>query len=334
MVGDESNGIVTGSSTMQEAPTMHEAPAPAEDADRVPPVAICVPLYQKEPFIGAAIESALAQTFADFELIVLDNASTDRSAEVVRSFDDPRLVLVQNETTISGQQNFNKVVRLSRAPLVKVLSADDLIHPTSLERQIPIMDADPDLAVVSSRQDVIDENGALIAPARSLRTRDLVGRQVRATVLRRTVRHGGNPVGAWSNVLFRRTAFDAARGAPEDGDFFSSDISTWLRMLEHGDFYGIPETLCSFRINSGSSSAAVGKKGIEEQRRFIAGLRQKNPHLVRRSDTVYGALRYPLTRLRQQTIFAAAGPSDSSRRQTALRVMSLGRYSSNAGSAR
>jgi len=121
-----------------------DAPAP----ERIPAVSVCIPLYRKEAYIAETIRSVLAQTFTDFELIVLDNASPDRSAEIARSFRDPRLTVVENPVTIGPTENFAAAVALSRAPLVKVLCADDLLHPTCLESQVEVMAQDPTLAMV------------------------------------------------------------------------------------------------------------------------------------------------------------------------------------------
>ena len=222
----------------------------------MPSVSVCVPLYRKEEFVARTLRSVLDQTYTDFELVVLDNASPDRSAEIARSLDDPRVTVAQNPVTLSPVDNFNRVVELSHAPLVKVLCADDLLHPDCLARQMAVIADDPSLAMVSSRMDMIDEDGHVIARDRCLRTPDLVGRQQRSTVVRRLVRHGGNPVGGVNNVVFRRDAFKAAGTFPTDVDFFACDVALWARLLEHGDFHGLDETLSSFRINSGSHSSA------------------------------------------------------------------------------
>jgi glycosyltransferase involved in cell wall biosynthesis len=293
-------------------------------ADRIPAVSVCVPLYRKEAYIAETIRSVLAQTFTDFELIVLDNASPDRSAEIARSFRDPRITVVENPGTLPPVDNFNAAVALSRAPLVKVLCADDLLHPTCLERQVGVMEQDPTLAMVTCRQDVIDATGQVLAHDRGLRTLDLVGRQSRPAVVRRMVRHGGNPVGNVNNVVFRREAFDAAGGFGRDADFFSLDVSTWVRILEQGAYHGLDETLTSFRINAGSHSSAMGRHAIEVQHDFVAGLRRDNSAIVRPSDRMHGAARAPLTWLRHHLLFAAAGPARGVRTRLAASVLGIG----------
>ena len=304
--------------------TKDHVQAPA-DAARIPAVSVCVPLYRKEEFIAETLRSVLDQTYTDFELIVLDNASPDRSADIARSFDDPRVTVVVNPAAVLPIENFNKVVALSRAPLVKVLCADDLLHPHCLERQMPVISGDPTLAMVSSRMNLIDEHGRVMARDRCLRTPDLVGRQQRPAVVRRLVRHGDNPVGGVNNVVFRRDAFEAAGGFPTDVDFFASDVALWARILEHGDYYGMDETLVSFRINSGSHSSGMGRQAVVVQQEFVAGLRRENADIVRPSDRLFGALRAPLTGLRHHVLFAAAGPAQSTSRKLATRLLGAGR---------
>jgi glycosyltransferase involved in cell wall biosynthesis len=291
----------------------------------VPSVAVCVPLYRKERYIAETLRSVLQQTFTDFELIVLDNASPDRSGEIARSFHDPRVTVVANPTTVSPIDNFNKVVSLSHAPLVKVLCADDVLHPNCLGRQLSVITDDPSLAMVSSRMNMIDEQGSVVSRDRCLRTPDLVGHQGRAAIVRRLVRHGGNPVGGVNNVVFRRDAYDAAGGFSDAVDFFAADIGLWVRLLEHGDYYGMGETLSDFRINSGSHSSGMGGRAIGVQHDFVAGLRRDNTAIVRPSDRLFGLLRSPLTRMRHHMLFAAAGPADSPTRRMAGKLLGIGR---------
>lgn len=298
-VGEEGHGA-------SDAPS---APAPADAT--APLVSVCVPLYRKEAFIAETIQSVLDQTFTDFELVVLDNASPDRSGEIARGFSDPRVRVEQNAATIPPTENFNRVVSLSRGALVKVLCADDLLRPTCLERQVEVLQADSGVVMASCRDDLVDECGGVVSRDRGLRTADLVGRQDRATVIRRLVRHGGIPMGSVTHVMFRRAAFDAAGGFPLDQDFYIVDVAAWVRLLEHGDFYGIPETLTAFRVNSGSDSRDLGSQAIAIQRRFTASLIRDNAGIVRQRDRFFGALRAPLTRLRHHALFAAAGPSGS-----------------------
>lgn len=279
-----------------------------------PAVAVCVPVYDKEEYLERTLRSVLQQTFTDFELVVLDNASRDRSLEVAKQFDDPRLLIVENDATIPALENFNKVVALSTAPLVKVLMADDVLHPTCLERQVEVMRSEPGVAVVSARHDAVDDEDTVISRDRVLRTPDLIGRHGYRDVLRRVVRHGGNPLGGPTNVLFRRSAFEAAGGFPLDEDFFTTDVSTWLHLSREGDFYGIPESLCDFRLSAGSNSSKLRSEAVRIQRRWIRDLRRREKSQLSAGDVVHSMVRAPLTSLRHHLLFAAAGPHGRTQR--------------------
>lgn len=292
---------------------------------RTPAVSVCIPLYMKERFVAGTVRSILDQTFTDFELVVLHNASPDRSAEIVASFDDPRIRLVHNAETIPGPDNVTRAAGLATAPLVKIVAADDTLLPEALERQVAVL-ADPQIAVVSCRQNMIGEHDEVIYRDRSLRAPDLIGRRNRTTVVRRVVRHVGNPIGAYVNLMYRRSAYEAAGGMP-DVPWMAQDLAVVLETLRHGDFYGLDETLVNFRIASGSDSATHGREGLEEQVRYIDTLRRAERAVLRPSDTTYGRLRTPVMRCRHQMIVAAAGPPRSIRTRAATRVLSLSRAS-------
>ncbi|GAA2874055.1 hypothetical protein GCM10010472_34200 [Pseudonocardia halophobica] len=291
----------------------------------VPAVAVCIPLYNKEGFVSETIRSVLQQTFSDFELVIQDNASRDGSLAVARSFDDPRIRVLESAETIPATANFNRAVSASRARFIKVLPADDLLRPDCLARQWDILAHDPGLAMVSARHEVIDGDGEVVVRDRTLRHQDLIGKQGRSVVLRRVVRHGGNPIGNPGNVLFRRRAFADAGGFPEHEDFFSVDVSLWLKLLEHGDFFGIPDTLCSFRIEAGTDTLALGREAARIQRRFIEDLRRSNRGVVRRSDVMRGELRRPLTAARHRVLSAVGGPKNSPTRRLATTLLTVAR---------
>lgn len=288
-----------------------------------PAVSVCIPLYMKEQYIAETIRTILAQTFMNFEILILDNAGSDRSAAIASSFDDPRIVMFRNEQTIPGAENFAKVVTLGTAPLVKIVSADDVLYPTLLERQVRIMD-DPSIAVVSCRHNTVDEHGTVINRDRGLRHPHLQGRRGRATVLRRVVRHCGNPVGNDVNLMFRRRDYELAGGMP-DVPWIAQDVGLAVDLLRYGDFYGMPETLCAFRVATGSASAGASREGILEQGRFIDQLKHRNPEIVRASDSAFGRIRMPLMRARHRVIVDAAGPRGSLRQRTATTLLGLSR---------
>ena len=127
-----------------------------------PRLSIGLPVFNGEAFLAEAIGSLLAQTFRDFELLVCDNASTDRTREIVAELmtRDPRIRYTRNETNIGASPNFARVAKLTSAPLFKWAAHDDLYEPSYLEACIGLLDARPDVVLAHSDTLFIDETGA------------------------------------------------------------------------------------------------------------------------------------------------------------------------------
>ena len=132
----------------------------------MPSATIITPLHNGEAFVAAAIRSVLAQTFTDFEMLVVDNQSTDAGPDIVRSFDDPRVRLLSNPDHRGPASTRNVALAASRGRYIAFLDADDLWHPRKLELQISHM-SDLGSAFSWAAYDVIDVNGTVLRTQRS-----------------------------------------------------------------------------------------------------------------------------------------------------------------------
>jgi glycosyltransferase involved in cell wall biosynthesis len=269
----------------------------------MPSVSVCIPVHNGERFIAETVRSVLDQTYRDFEMVVLDNASTDDTGSVARSFTDPRVRVQRTPSSLSLPDNWNRAVQLSRAPLVKLMCADDLLHPRCLELQVAPMEADPGLAVVAARRHMIDEYSRVIVPRRGLS--GLVGVRTGVEVARRVVRLGTNPIGEGCNVLFRREDFAAAGGFRAERQHIM-DLDMWMRLLQYGEFLGLPETLAAFRIRNGSTSGENGRHIDAEQRTLAKELGESSLFQVRGIDAVIGRVFGPVGRARRRALFAVS----------------------------
>jgi glycosyltransferase involved in cell wall biosynthesis len=126
-----------------------------------PRVSFGVPVYNEETSIRRCLDSLLAQDFADFEVVVCDNASTDRTREVVESYAarDPRIRLFTSERNVGLIQNFNRVVQLTRGEFFRWVGADDWLEPTYASRTVAALDADPGAIVATADLALHDEQG-------------------------------------------------------------------------------------------------------------------------------------------------------------------------------
>jgi glycosyltransferase involved in cell wall biosynthesis len=233
-----------------------------------PTVSVCIPTYRGAAHIAETIESALAQTFADFELVIVDDASPDETGQVVARYRDPRVRYVRSEQNAGVEENWNRCLRFARGRYFKLLPHDDLIAPDCLARQVAVLDADQEerLALVFCARRIIDSR------SRVLLTRRYPGRGgviPARTAVRNCIRSGANLLGEPGGLLFR-TALARRVGAFDARLRLVTDLDYWVRLLLHGDACYLPERLASFRVSHGAWSVAIGAAQAAEFLAFIA----------------------------------------------------------------
>ena len=116
----------------------------------MPQVSVVTSVYNGEAYLEECVNSILNQTFQDFEYIILNNGSTDRTPEILKSYSDPRLRIIHQEN-LGVPKSLNKGISLCRADLMAHLDADDYVHPQWLEKHIEFMTQNPDVVICSSR---------------------------------------------------------------------------------------------------------------------------------------------------------------------------------------
>lgn len=133
-----------------------------------PRVSIGLAVWNGERYLAEAIESILAQTYRDFELIICDNASTDRTAEICETYSmrDDRVRVWRNDRNIGGVNNENLTFRLARGEFFRLAAHDDVCEPTLLERCVAALDADVDAVVAYTATIDIDDRGEVLRVTR------------------------------------------------------------------------------------------------------------------------------------------------------------------------
>ena len=279
--------------------------------NRRPAVSVVMPVYNVERFLAQAIASVLAQTFADFELLLVDDGSTDSSPAVCASFDDPRIRLIrQKNRGLAGARNAG--IRHSRGRFVAFLDSDDAWEPDKLAEHVRHLEAAAGVGVSYSGSAFMDEAGRPLGYFQSPKLRDV---RVQDVFLR-------NPVGNGSAAVVRREALEAIAfeaspaGVPEtcwfDESFRQSeDIECWTRiaLTTAWRFEGIGRPLTRYRVNAAGLSADLMKQ-LGTWERFVDKARAYAPDFVRRWGRTARAyqLRYLARRaVRQRDAGAAVG---------------------------
>jgi len=127
-----------------------------------PPLTVLMPAYNAERYIVLAIQSILDQTFGDFELLVIDDGSTDRTGEIVRAFTDPRVRLIRNETNLRMAATLNRGLQLVRSEIIARMDADDVAVRNRFALQMRYLNDHPEMALVGTGMTLIDEEGRKI----------------------------------------------------------------------------------------------------------------------------------------------------------------------------
>lgn len=264
-----------------------------------PQISVCIPVYQGAATVGSTLRSVLASQHADFEVVIRDNGSTDGTEEVVAAFDDPRIRYIRADETTPLPHNWQASVEEARGEFIKVLCADDLIHPRCLETQAVYL-SDPTVGLVACRRDLIDGEGNVLTRHAGLP--NLLGRHTAAEVAKTTVRLGINPVGESACVMFRRKDFDAMGGF-DASTVFPMDIDAWLRLLDHGDLIGQTQSYAAFRIWTDSLSSRHSQAQLDEHLRFLRKVandpRYDIPHSARRQMAAAARLAWRAWAVRQ-----------------------------------
>jgi glycosyltransferase involved in cell wall biosynthesis len=242
--------------------------SPARDGS--PLVSICIPTYNGAPWIGEAIESALAQDYQRLEIIICDDASSDETVAMARTFGDPRVRVLSNAVRVGMARNWNRCVRASTGDYVKLLMQDDRLAPACVGRMVEVMEAHPAAGLIFSPREILlddpDDPDALLWKERFgiLHTPFGPLAQVndgRAMFDRmRSDRFRGCWMGEPTAVMIRRRAL-------QDVGLFNArlrqvaDLEMWLRMAFFHDVGFVPDPLVTIRVHSRSATAVNGRTG-------------------------------------------------------------------------
>jgi glycosyltransferase involved in cell wall biosynthesis len=213
------------------------------------PVTVALPVYNGERYVGEAIDSLLDQTFADFELIISDNASTDRTAAICQDYAerDPRISYYRQQRNIGGSGNFNFLLAQARSRYFKWAGSDDVCKPSLLQSCFDILEREPKVVLAYSRVDKIGEDGSNLGVFTE--GMDLREASPLARFSRQIRMHG------WlaPTQVYGLVRTDLLRALGGLGPFPGSDLVLFASMSLLGEFAEIPEVLAFRRIHAENS---------------------------------------------------------------------------------
>ena len=237
------------------------------EKDRMPRVSVIIPAYNAAWCVRRAVDSVLAQSFRDYELIVVDDGSQDETAAILASYGDALRVVSKPNGGLSSARNAG--IAAARGEFVAFLDADDWWLPAKLARQVALMDARPDLLFCATASGVQTPTGERLADWRCGAADDSALASIFAT--------NAHVAGSGSAVLAKRAAFARAGGFDESLRSLE-DIDMWMRLAALGGFACIDEALAVIEksANSMSGNLAVMRAAAIQVMRKNRGLLPAN----------------------------------------------------------
>lgn len=230
-------------------------------------ISVLMPVYNTpENYLREAVESILAQTCADFEFLILNDASTDDNVEkVINSYDDKRIRYWQNDRNLGISLSRNKLIGLSRGEYLAVFDHDDVSLPERLEKQAAFLDAHPEVGVVGCWYRILGtENKVSCFPAEDAEIKEIMVNSCcichPASMIRRSV------------LVEHNIGYESDYTPAED-------YALWCRLLSKTRFANLPEVLFAYRNHEGNTSHLQREKMRDASIRIQNFVRRDNPEL-------------------------------------------------------
>lgn len=223
-----------------------------------PLISVCIPVYNGAKFVGEALESVLAQSYENFEIIINDDHSNDDSYAIILSYNDSRIRVERNEKNAGAEVNWNRVLSMAKGKYIKLFHQDDCLDKDCLKEQMLVLENDPTLSFTFCSRDIVNQKSRKIMLRRY---KTYSHKCDSGDILRRSVVTASNLIGEPSSVLFRKEFSDMIGGF--DGDIpYLIDMDYWVRLMQKGSAYYIDKPLSTFRISNKSwSSVLSGQQG-------------------------------------------------------------------------
>lgn len=238
-----------------------------------PLVTILMPVYNGAPFLRTAIESMLAQTFTNFEFLIIDDGSTDSSVAIVESYADSRIRLVKNERNLRLVATLNRGLELARGELVARMDCDDISLPNRLAAQVDFMDTHPEVAALGTAIRFMDSQGTLqtvwrppqehvsicwallfgsALPHPTVMMRKDVIRRMGAYSSRGNVaceKYGGQDYELWQR-LAQSDRVNQETDCNRESEFGTEDYQLWQKMAHSNRLANLPQVFLHYRVHS------------------------------------------------------------------------------------
>jgi glycosyltransferase involved in cell wall biosynthesis len=213
-----------------------------------PKITVLLPVYNCELYVQTAVESILHQTYADFELLIIDDASTDATVSIIKKLDDSRIQLIEKPVNSGYTRSLNHGLQLAKGQYIARMDGDDISFPERFAQQIAYLDAHPEVMVCGTTYKIVGNDKRITLPEN----------------------HEALKIGLlWGNcishpsVMIRKKILDDHSIQYDTSKEPAEDYHLWVRLLSLGKLHNLQEVLLEYRLYGDQ----VSRKRAEEQQK-------------------------------------------------------------------
>lgn len=239
-------------------------------------ISVVIPIYNGEQYLKMCVQSVIDQQYTDWELIISDDNSSDKSLDIVRQFNDNRITVVSNSTGRGIFQNLNNAIRHSGGDYIQIFNQDDVMEPSLLARQLNCLNKWPSAGMVFCKKINIDETGEVIVTKTAGKTKEyqaLLPELISSGAAHQYFTSFGCFPGNLSPVMISRKAWLKC-GVFNVDYAFAGDFEYWVRLSSQFDIVFNNEYLCKVRSHGRRASQVLSEKDLQLSKQlFIIGHR-------------------------------------------------------------
>lgn len=222
----------------------------------MPTVSVCLPVYKGERYIAAAIDSVLAQTFTDFELVITNEPVQDKTPDIIATYSDPRIRFYQNEQRLGLVGNWNQALSHGTADLLVLMHQDDLMQPDNLAAKVAYLHNNPAAGMVYSNIRQIDADGTVIGGHWLPESQSVLDETYSGERAVQRLLTEGNII-CMPSVMFRRTAVSDHWFDPRLA--FTCDLEMWLRIASQSEVGYLAAPLIDYRAHADQETSRFSR---------------------------------------------------------------------------
>jgi len=220
----------------------------------MPKITVLMPVYNCELYIKEAIDSILNQTFTDFEFLIIDDASTDQTVALIKTYTDARIILIVKPINTGLTNSLNQGLKLAKGDFIARMDGDDISLPERFERQIIFLETNPDIVLCGTWFSKIESDVVIKVPENHI--------DIKLALLK------GNCI-CHPSVMMRKQVLDKLSEAYDVSKEPAEDFDLWVRLVAIGKLHNLQEVLLKYRVHN----AQVSQKGETLQTQLSLQLR-------------------------------------------------------------